>query len=259
MSARRPEAAIERVLLALEATACTRCFFEPFVELAARLDAELEALIIEDPNLLRSSELPFTRQVSALTAREERLEIPSLERELRGLARRAERLLADAAEGRRLRWSLRVVRGEPSREMSSAARGSELVAIPAERRVSLFRRDEPVLVLHDGSFAGDQAVAAAGRLARTAGHEVQVVVAAKDPRPVVARLEAQASAAARDLHLLTLPHTAPAELLPLLANLPGSPLVCDADAPVLAGEDLATLARRLSRPLLLIRARRAGA
>ena len=54
---------IKRILVALDASAANRTALQTAALLASELQAELQALFVEDINLLRLAELPFAREV----------------------------------------------------------------------------------------------------------------------------------------------------------------------------------------------------
>lgn len=156
---------IRRILLALDAST-SRGSLDAAAELAARYRAELAALFVEDEDLLRFVDFPHVRQVSLPTGRAEDVDSGSLARQLRAIAREAQRNLASASDRRRVRWSFEVVRGSLVREMVSAASQADLIILersgrslarpkggsPASTVVEHTRR--PVLVLSEGRRRG---------------------------------------------------------------------------------------------------------
>jgi len=103
-------ARIERVVVALNAVSETRAPIETAVRLAARWQARLHGVFIEDDNVLRFAALPFARQVS-LGAGVETLTLQQVERQLHAFAERARRDLERAARRLGVEWSFDVVRG----------------------------------------------------------------------------------------------------------------------------------------------------
>lgn len=124
-----PGFAIRRILAAFGASTASPAALEGAVELAARLGAELEALFVEDADLLTLAELPMVRQVSLHGAPARPVVRLDLERELRVLARQAERRLADAAARRQIRCSFRVIRGQVASEVCQAAATVDLLML----------------------------------------------------------------------------------------------------------------------------------
>ena len=171
MSERPQRFSIRRVLVVLDTSPENPAVLEAAVGLAAGLGTELQALFVEDTNLLRLTELPFLRAVDPFSGVTRELSSQGMERGMRAYASRAREALAITASRSRVRWSFRtmqetgasgalsvasdadlVILGSPSRPTDSAtqkavsrATGSVLVL---RGRI---RPGGPVLVLYDGT------------------------------------------------------------------------------------------------------------
>ncbi|HEY64488.1 MAG TPA: universal stress protein [Caldilineae bacterium] len=192
MSDTELEQQIRRILVALDASPHSLAALEAAAELAARLEAELLGLFVEDINLLRSAGLPFAREVGALSSTPQRLDSQRMERELRAQANRARRAMARIAGRTRVRWSFRVTRGQVASEVLAAASEADLIslgkagwswpgrgqlgstargvfaqarchALLAQRGIRLAA---PVAVVYDGSPSAKRALNTAARLMR---------------------------------------------------------------------------------------------
>src|SRR5512137_2232522 len=97
-----------RVLVALAASPQSRAAVETAIGLAAAVGARLDALYVEDANLMRLAALPFASETSPLTGIRRSLPLAEIERALRVEANRLERLLAHAAEQARIEWTFQV-------------------------------------------------------------------------------------------------------------------------------------------------------
>ena len=122
---------VRRILVAFHPSTASRAAVEGAVEWAARLEAELDALFVEDVNVLRLAELPFVRQVSLHGATGQPA---NMELELRALAAQAERRLAEAAGRRRIRWSFKTARGHVEEEVTTAAGQVDLLILETSSR-----------------------------------------------------------------------------------------------------------------------------
>lgn len=120
---------IRRITLALDAASDTRLALDAAAALAARLDAEIAAVFVEELDLLNCARLPFVRQLSLPTAAEQSLEQAETERTLRAVAGQSRRALAAAAARSKVPWSFRVIRGRMERALPAAAREGELTII----------------------------------------------------------------------------------------------------------------------------------
>ena len=116
-----------RIVVGLEGLPRSRAALHAAADIAARTEAELVALFVEDANLLEWAALPFAREVGFPSALTRAPDPPALERTLRALAQESERTLAALARGTPLRWSYRVARGALMRELLAAAVETDLV------------------------------------------------------------------------------------------------------------------------------------
>ncbi|MCL4868647.1 MAG: universal stress protein [Anaerolineae bacterium] len=183
------EKIIQRILVALDASTDSLAALEAAAKLAARLQAELVGLFVEDINLLRLAGLPFTREWRFPTLGDVTHE--QMETALRLQASQARRALSNAAEPRSVRWSFKVVRGQVTPELLAAALEADLIILgKASRPLSRHTRlgstaralatqaphsvwlthhlaveNRPILVTFDGSAVGKQAVQVASYLA----------------------------------------------------------------------------------------------
>lgn len=186
MTAGAPGFAVRRIVVALESACENLAALEHAAELARRAKAELHAMFIEDARLLDMAALPFTRQVNLASGVLAPLDPVDVEAEFRALAARARRCLQGLAARLDVAWSFETVRGDRASALSVADAGDLLVVETSSRAVGRSLRistdwfatvatcgraclllgpardaRKNVLVLHDGSPAGDRAVAAA--------------------------------------------------------------------------------------------------
>lgn len=228
---------VRRVLVALDLSAHGAAALEAAAALAARLDAELHGLYVEDEQLLR-----FAAHPSAHVLREgvrHALTRAALEAELALLAREARQALEQAAQRAGSRHAFAVARDQVAAALLRAAHDDGLLVLgrsghvprPPRQLGSTARRvlaeapgavlllhagerlEGPVLAVDDGSPAGARAVALAQLLGAPA-------------RPVVLRarpLQAPRLAAEVQRHgagLLVLPAAAGEDVAQLLCGLP---------------------------------------
>lgn len=210
----KQEAALRRILVALDAASFSASALESAADLASRLEAELCGIFVEDLDLLRSAALPFVREYSLTSAGGTEFDMESVERELTLLAARARRALEAAAARTRVRHSFAVVRGQLSATLAAASAGVDLVVLqgscrPLARHLRLgapgrsvafgvassvlllepgSRLPRTVFVVFDEGEAGSKALAIAARLALVADGELVVLLGAADAREQ-ARLE----------------------------------------------------------------------
>lgn len=83
MSEQESEFVVRRILVALDVSQHSLAALEAAVKLAARMQAELLGLFVEDLNLLRVAGLRSARQIRYPSATAEPLDLAAMERDLR--------------------------------------------------------------------------------------------------------------------------------------------------------------------------------
>jgi len=219
----RHEFVLRRIVVGLDASAGSLAALEAATRLAARAEAELIAVFVEDINLLRAAALPDAAQVTLPSGAAHPLDASALEAHLRALAAEARRALDAAATRRRLRPSFRVVRGSVAAEVLAASLEADLLILGRASR-SLSRRgrlgatafavaegaggpvlllppgasfERPVCVVYDAGPTAQRALAAAADLAATAGQGLRVITVAEDEE-TASRLEDDAASWLRE-------------------------------------------------------------
>jgi hypothetical protein len=118
---------IRRVIVRLDPALRSRALLEAAFDLAGEMQAELLGLFVENQDLLHFAGLPFARELGIESATRRALDVESMERMLRGLAKEARQSLEWAAARTQVQWSFRVVRGAPAAELLAAAEESDFV------------------------------------------------------------------------------------------------------------------------------------
>jgi nucleotide-binding universal stress UspA family protein len=233
---------IRRILVALDASAGSTAALEGAALLAARLNADLLGLFVEDEDLLRLAALPFAQEVEIHSARTRPMQAEDMEQRLRAQAHRAEQALSTAADRHRLRWEFRVVRGGVTEELLAAIAEADLAALGgigggamrtgqmgrtawetilrAERPVLLLAPGrtirEPIAVVYNRQPAARDALALAGHLAKNDGGTLLVLLVAPSPKEEKDLLQAarkQTDAAGVQARFRALGQGSPAALL----------------------------------------------
>ena len=218
----RLEPVIRRVVVALDASPCSRAVLRTAARISAALGAELEGLFVEDTRLLDLAELPIAvelRQPGGVRAFDRSL----MEQELRVVAQTVEHWAGEIAHQHNATWRFRVVRGNIARSLMDAAGEHALLSLgrfgnpicpgrpagPAHigsvaRRV-LSEHRSPLLLLHQEMRPGQPV------LVTTSG--------AAEERPLLAMAVRLAQVYASPLMVLT---SNPAVEARLTASLAGS-------------------------------------
>jgi hypothetical protein len=254
------------MLIALEASAHELAGIDAAAKLAARIEAELAALLVEDENLRRLAALPIARVHGALAPAGQPIDVDAMDRALRAFSDRAQRATARSAAEAGVRWSFRVVRGRLPAEVLAAAAPADLVVVcGGESALAVVagapcgvlvlgaaaRPTTSTLVVYGASRAADRALVAAARLAAPPG---LTVLLAPGDAPEVAERREQAGILLRQLgreaQFQPL-ESADADRLLALAGRRSSMLILDPEG--MASGELAPLVERATFPLLLIR------
>jgi nucleotide-binding universal stress UspA family protein len=120
-------AAIERVVVPLDAASENRAVIDTAARLAARAKAPLHGIFVEDEDLLRLASLPFARQIT-LGAGAEPFTAEQVELHLQAAAERARRDLCAAAKRHAVECSFEIVRGASEIVLSGVTERDLVVA-----------------------------------------------------------------------------------------------------------------------------------
>ena len=120
---------IRRILLAVDPSEDGGSAARTACNLGAVLNAELEALFVEDIELLRTAGLPFARELQSLSAAPRAVQVGSMELGLRREAERMRRLLARHADTAGVAWSFSVARGSAVTELLGRSAGFDLLVV----------------------------------------------------------------------------------------------------------------------------------
>lgn len=199
-----PTFSVRRVVVALDASDASRAALHAACDLLARGGGLIEALFVEDENLLRLAALPCARALSGPHAFARPLDPVHMGRELRLLAEHARRAAEEVAGAGRAEVRFRATRGRVEAEILAAGRGADLVVLGRRTRrsgektlgataravaaagLAVLLLDEgerllpPVVAVVDGTEAGRAALrlaeALAARLAGNGGRRALRVV-----------------------------------------------------------------------------------
>jgi len=269
MSLEPRETAIERLLVALDSSAGSFETLEIASALAARLDAELLGLFVEDTRLMQLAAIPCAREVRFASARAKPMRATTIDQHLKAQERAARRALAQAASSHRVTWSFRVTQGPVSSALVEEAREVDLlfVAGTAVQRQRYFyqssrgaERAEPhqpapaderaVVTAYDGSSLAARALDVAGRIAR--GRPLTVLVPAEAAGAAGTSSRRLGARAANDRYLPLADGDFQA-----IASALGSPrsslLVLPCDSTLLGTRSVDDLVDQLGAPVMLVR------
>lgn len=277
-----PGFTVRRIVVAVDSSAHAAAALEAAAALAARMHAELEALFVEDIDLINLAALPFGREIVLGTGTPRSFDTAALEEQLRREVARARRAVEEAARRARVRSTFRVARGRIAAEIVAAAGAADLLILGAAgrgptmrfrpgrialaaaerapRSVLLLRRGEAIrgrpLVAYDASPSAEKALDAAARLADATHASVRVLISEPDAGKAAGlRERAAALLSARgiravfsDTFELTLD-----TMCRTVQQTDADVMVIAADNPHLQGEGRTRLLERITCPVLLVR------
>lgn len=156
---------IGRIVVALDTSPQSTAALMAAVELAARMDVEVEGLFVEDASLFYLCDFPSCREVGSHTALSSRIEGVGMERQLRAQAAVIREAMQRATAQTTVRWSLHVRRGAVLDELLAAAQGAAVMGIGRagrahQRRIGsvaralVSRADRPLLISGEGRRPG---------------------------------------------------------------------------------------------------------
>ncbi len=121
--------AIKRILVAIDASPHSLAALETATRFASRFHAELVGIFVEDINLVRLSEMPFSSEMGYYSATRRPINYSEIIRQLKVQARWAQRAIELLAERANIAWSFRTVRGIVASELLSAATEADLIVL----------------------------------------------------------------------------------------------------------------------------------
>lgn len=273
---------VRRILLALDAASLDASVLGEAVQLAARFQAELLSLFIEDADLFHLAGTSSVRAVDALSAVYRELDSRSISRLLRVQASRMQRSLTTLTERLEVSASFRVTRGRVASVVLAEAEKADILvldrsswALVKSRRLSPAMRtvlsaspvstlilrpgsrlELSVLVVYDSSPLADRALVAAVTLAeRYGGHLTVLVLGGGMER--AARLRFHIERHLEGHRLQTQYRLLTESNVPKIASIVrmagGGTLVLPAESSVLHDEALVRLLNEVDVPVLLVR------
>jgi nucleotide-binding universal stress UspA family protein len=281
-TAKAPEHAIQRILVALDASTYSLAALEAAAELAAVQSAELVGLFVEDENLIHLAGLPFAREVRGPSARHKSIDSDEMEYDLRLQASQARQALESVATRFRVRWSFHTVRGQVTATLLEAALEADMLAMgrvsrplssrsrlgstaraamtKTERSLLLMPHGRnlsyPILVTYDGSAAAGQALEAAARMARAGGNHLTVLLLADTlqkaeslRKKVVEQLQERGPEAQLDW----MPQATVEKLIEITQSVQDCVVVLGGENPLLRADAIQELLDATDCPVMLVR------
>lgn len=259
-----------RIAITLDASEAGRPALETCVRLAAILGARLEGIFVEDINLIRLSGLSFLREVRPSSLGEESVSAQRMQRELRTLARYAERMLEQAAQEMGVPWSFQVWRGNAGADTltrtfaadilglgRTGARSSRQLRMASATRAYPSRKPPTTIsVLFSASNNAQRALATAAHLAPELDASLTVLLqdtSAESFEALKDKARSQLAEQRQTARFAVLANTGAASLAQAVASTATGILIAEADHPLFRQAGLEPCLETLSCPVLLVR------
>jgi len=276
-----------RLVVALDASRESLAVLEAAADLAARMQAEIQGLFVEDTDLLGLADDPLVRSFS-LSGRPQNFNADSMARALRRHMRVAQDALNRAVATRRIHGSFEVRRGRIAVSMVEETSDHDLIVVcrsggsyailphegrlrtgtavrelvrNAQRSVLILNEQAKVsgdvFVVYDGSDEARKALRTAAEIADRRGTDgIKVLLGPVDDRDENALRESALAELAGSGHapvFQTLPDSKLDALCAAVSTQPGGMLVLGSGQSILRNEDAQALLEKISCSVLLVR------
>jgi len=183
------------ILVALDASPHSLAALRAAVELASLLEADLSSIFVEDVNLIRLCELPFTREIGSYSATVRQIDSESIEREFRMLAAHIRKVVAQTADPASVNWSFQVARGSVTSELLAASESAILLTLgrvgrtPGKRfgstaRTLAIQSKRPIFLLGDAGLVYPLSVVYSGSAAADRALRLALVLTQVQEKPL---------------------------------------------------------------------------
>ncbi|MBV7329240.1 universal stress protein [Chloroflexi bacterium TSY] len=194
----------EPIIVALDGTAQSIAVLETAATMAGLMGAEIVGIYVEDRNLRRLCDLPFSVEVGGYSATARALSQHCIRREFRAVEDEMRQLVERIANRMQVSWSFETVQGGVVEELVQASqnaaifglgrrghsyrrnlgstarvvlqRSTQPVLFPSLRRRSLPLQQQSITAVYTGSKASDRALDIAGNLAEKGGSDLYVLI-----------------------------------------------------------------------------------
>ncbi|MGD8926400.1 MAG: universal stress protein [Thioalkalispiraceae bacterium] len=278
-----PDSGIRRVLVAIDSSELNHEILQTAMELASRFKAELNAVYIEDINLLRMAELPLAREVVYGAVKASQLTPNEMERSLQLQSARLRRFVEKIAQTKEINISFNVLRGDIANELSIASQECDLLVmgkstqiINRGRRIGSVTRtvlasanssllliqhgarfERPVAVFYNSTESCKRAMDLALELVEQVNGNLLVIVPANLPGTeldeVKKQLNKQLNERSVNITILQLTENTIDALLETITNSGAKLLLTGIKTGIIEDQELQTLVEKNTVPIILAR------
>lgn len=275
---------IRRIVVALDASPHSEAALEAALQMAARFEAELLGLYVEDVDAIRTAQIPFTREVGGYSGRSRAMSSEELERKYRARVRQIRRRFRTRSHRAAVEAAFRVVRDRINRAIRAEAAQADVLILGRSgwsqvgrlrfgstarfvccsdvpgMTLILHRGAQlraPFLVVFDGSLRARKALHAASRFAETQPLPLEVLLVAEETENIqqlrdVTREELASHNVPIRFHVLSETHVM--RVVDAIHQVQGGTLIVPASEGLIQEEEaLITLLEGVDVPVLLVR------
>ncbi len=270
-----------RVLVVVDARMRDPAALETAAALAARMRAELDALLVEDESLSHLAGLPFAQEIDRFSGTARPWDAPRVSRTLRVQHQMLSRIVTRLTESRQIATRVRVARGHYRREALAAAAEADVTFF--SRSIRVLSRDagatdaawldiehrrrtgrpqprrqavQPVWVLYDGGPAASRALGIAAELATQLHAELRVLLLGAQGGESVGRLRARAqeqlSPRGASVHFVQLTTASAEQMVEVIAGHGASFLCVARGTSMLEASSSQEALERLTCPVVVV-------
>ena len=171
----------KNILIVFDAAGCAPLSLHIAAELAAGLRVGIKALYVEDVNLMKAVDLPFTREISLHTAEIRKIDSTVMRKKFRAAAEDIKKQIEDIADTRSLSISFSSIPGHIAQVVRERAEEVTMVMIPAVyssngRKRQQWSKDTVVMLYDDVNELSDNTLDIALSRASNKNHQLVVIV-----------------------------------------------------------------------------------
>ena len=179
-SPEKMNASSKNILIVFDAAGCAPVSLHTAAELAAGLRTGIRALYVEDINLMKAVDLPFTREISLHTAEISNIDSSVMEQKFRVAAQDIKKQIEDIAVTRSLSITFSSIRGHVTQVVRERAEEVTMVMIPAVyssngRKRQQRLKDKVVMLYDDIDESSDKTLDIALSQASNKNHQLVVI------------------------------------------------------------------------------------
>ncbi|MDH5484491.1 MAG: hypothetical protein OEY43_04570 [Gammaproteobacteria bacterium] len=247
---------LNNILIVFDATGCSPVSMQTVIQIASGLQADIQAVYIEDINLLNAVSLPFVREIALYTAEPRSINTVLMRQKLRDEAEEIKKKIAEIAFAQSVSLSFELMRGQKIQVIRSRDSEAGVVLIPAVyslsgRKALHHLKHVAVVVYAVHSTSADNALTIAMAHTTKNNHRLVVVADSQDSqqgaKKIIELQGLQATYQLADMSRLD-------EIVASLIKLSPGLLVLTEDSPLVDNEKIfQQLINSLESDILLVR------